>query len=202
MCLTNQACKSSGLERSFSGNFAKVSFLSYPFPTFKKAQTSIRHTPGRKLIMTLSPATIENLRMAVDLQPLQMISFGLAVGVLSLFIICTFQKSRHRYPQGPRPFPVLGNVGILKNFHTDPDRQLLQLRDRWGSMCMLWYGSSPVIIMNSPKAARELLNEVCEKDHWWLSQQRIKRFGDDEDNRGRDLTMSYNAARRHILFQA
>ena len=152
--------------------------------------------------MTLSLATIESLRMAVDLQPLQMTFFGIAAGLLLIFIISTFQKPRHRYPQGPRPFPILGNVGILRNLHTDPDRQLLQLRDRWGSMCMLWYGSSPVIIMNSPKAARELLNEVCEKDHWWLSQQRIESVGDDEDSQGPILTMSNNAARRHILFQA
>ena len=115
--------------------------------------------------MALSPATVQFLRMAVDLQPLQTIMFGIAAGLLLLFIISTFQRSRHRYPQGPRPLPIFGNVGFLKNLHTDPDRQLLQLRDRWGSMCMLWYGSSPVIIVNGPKAAREMLNEVREQEH-------------------------------------
>ena len=121
---------------------------------------------GRETIVTLPPATAQFLRMAVDLQPLQTIMVGIAAGLLLLVIISAFQKSRHRYPQGPRPFPILGNVAILRNLHADPDRQLLRLRDRWGSMCMLWYGSSPVIIVNSPKAAREMLNEVREKEPW------------------------------------
>lgn len=141
-----------------------MSLLSYPLPAFEY----IRRTK----IVTLSPTTVQLLRMAVDLQPLQMTIFGIAAGLSLLFIISTFQRSRHRYPQGPRPFPVLGNVGFLKNLHADPDRQLLRLRDRWGTMCMLWYGSSPVIILNGPKAAREMLNEVREKDHWQFSGNR------------------------------
>ena len=161
--MTKRDCKSSGLERRISVNSGKVSFLSYLLPVFEKVSNV--DTSRRETVVILSPATVPFLRMAVDLQLLQMIIFGIAAGLLLLFIISTFQNSRHRYPKGPRPFPILGNVGILRNLHADPDRQLLQLRDRWGSMCMLWYGSSPVIIVNSPKTAREMLNEVCEKDH-------------------------------------
>ena len=164
MRVTKRVCKSSGLGRRLSGNLGKASFLSYRLPAFEKISNV--DASRRESILTLSPATVIFLRMAVNLQSLQMIMFGIAAGLLLLFIISTLQKPRHRYPKGPRPFPILGNVGILRNLHTDPDRQLLQLRDRWGSMCMLWYGSSPVIIVNGPKAARELLNEVRAKEHW------------------------------------
>ena len=36
----------------------------------------------------------------------------------------------------------------------------LSLARRFGDFCMLWYGSNPVVIINTPKAARDLLTEV------------------------------------------
>ena len=86
---------------------------------------------------------------------------GLA-GVFLLSIVVTHRKS---YPNGPVPVPLSGNVGKLRKLSADLDRQLHQLNKNWGSLCMLWYGRSPVIIINSPRAARELLNEVCSLLH-------------------------------------
>ena len=92
-------------------------------------------------------------------------------GVFLLSIVVTYRKP---YPNGPVPFPFLGNVGTLRKLSADLDPQLHQLKKDWGSLCMLWYGRAPVIIINSPRAARELLNEVCSLFHRCLWVVNIK----------------------------
>ena len=82
-------------------------------------------------------------------------------GIAGVFLLGTVVTRRKPYPNGPVPIPFLGNVGTLRKMSANLDPQLHQLKKDWGSLCMLWYGRSPVIIINSPRAARELLNEVC-----------------------------------------
>lgn len=61
---------------------------------------------------------------------------------------------------GPTPVPLLGNILTLKRLKADPDGELLRIRKKWGHICMLWFGTTPVILINHPRAAKELLNEV------------------------------------------
>ena len=84
---------------------------------------------------------------------------GGASFVLLLFIIPSF-TDRSRYPNGPRPLGLLGNVLTFITLQSEPDKELTRIRHRWGNICMLWHGSGPVIIINTPKAAKELLNDV------------------------------------------
>ena len=86
-------------------------------------------------------------------------------GLAGVFLLGSVVTHRKHYPNGPVPFPFLGNIGTLRKLWADLDPQLHQLKKDWGSLCMLWYGRSPVIIINSPRAARELLNEVCSSFH-------------------------------------
>ena len=82
-------------------------------------------------------------------------------GIAGIFLLSTVVTHRKPYPNGPIPIPFLGNIGTLRKLSANLDPQLHKLKKDWGSLCMLWYGRSPVIIINSPRAARELLNEVC-----------------------------------------
>ena len=98
-------------------------------------------------------------------------------GIAAVFLLSTVVTDRKPYPNGPVPIPFLGNVGTLRKLSAKLDPQLLQLKKDWGSLCMLWYGRSPVIIINSPRAARELLNEVCSLFHrclWVLNNIKIR----------------------------
>lgn len=86
------------------------------------------------------------------------------VGIL--FISCSsfvrgLLYEQTKYPNGPRPLGFLGNCFTLSRLLSSPDQELLSLARRFGDVCMLWYGSNPVIIVNTPKAARDLLTEVC-----------------------------------------
>lgn len=69
----------------------------------------------------------------------------------------SFLDERPKLPDGPRRLAFLGNVFTLSRMHTSPDRELLQIAQRWGDICMLWCGLTPVIVVNSPKAAYELM---------------------------------------------
>ena len=71
------------------------------------------------------------------------------------------QQQGKIYPLGPKPLPLLGNYFTISKLQTDADGELRRLARRFGEVCMLWYGSNPVVIVSTPKAARDLLVEVC-----------------------------------------
>ena len=83
-----------------------------------------------------------------------------ALGLLLLLPSVRRASGPLTYPNGPKPLPLLGNIISLRSLYANLDRGLLDLKNKWGDVCMLWYGSSPVLLINSPKAAREFLNEV------------------------------------------
>jgi len=64
------------------------------------------------------------------------------------------------YPNGPRPLALFGNFFYLSRLNRRPDQQLLRIARKYGEICMLWYGMSPVIIVSSPNAAKELMDKV------------------------------------------
>ena len=81
---------------------------------------------------------------------------GLAILILD---IAGFRCSS-KYPNGPKGLFLLGNYLTFMRLQVHPDQELLRIRQRWGNICMLWHGSSPVIIINTPKATKDLLNDV------------------------------------------
>ena len=56
---------------------------------------------------------------------------------------------------------MIGNVGRLLRLKADLDGGLLGLRERWGKICRWRIGNTPIFIIKDPRAAKELLNEVC-----------------------------------------
>ena len=90
---------------------------------------------------------------------LVLITLGVACLVLLTPKLRVLGPKQH-YPDGPSPIPLLGNIATLRRLRANIDKELLRLKAEWGSVCMLWYGSSPVLFINSPRVAKELLNEV------------------------------------------
>jgi hypothetical protein len=97
------------------------------------------------------------------LGPLQLaaLAWGAVLLALSAFVVVVplFTK-RSQYPAGPRPLGLVGNISTFVKLISEPEKELLRIKERWGSICMIWYGSSPVIIISTPKAAKELLQDV------------------------------------------
>ena len=61
------------------------------------------------------------------------------------------------FPPGPRPLPVLGNLGILANNQTQSHLVLKNLSKKYGPVVGLKMGSYPTIIINDFAALKECL---------------------------------------------
>jgi hypothetical protein len=67
---------------------------------------------------------------------------------------------KNDYPAGPTPFPILGNILSFWRLMKETEEALINLSVKYGETCMLWLGRSPVLLINSPIAAKELLDKV------------------------------------------
>lgn len=70
------------------------------------------------------------------------------------------QRNKSLFPEGPRPLPLVGNVFCFFNLRKNPDQTLFRLARRYGALCMLWFGSKPVVIVSSPKAVKDLMDKA------------------------------------------
>lgn len=75
------------------------------------------------------------------------------------------------YPKGPRTLPLLGSILSFFTLRKDPDRTLIRLARDYGALCMLWFGSKPVVIISSPKAAKDLMDKVSGKRLLYPNQE-------------------------------
>ncbi|CAN6232658.1 unnamed protein product [Urochloa humidicola] len=90
-------------------------------------------------------------------------TFVLAV-VLSFTAILVFthalwlitDRRRRRLPPGPWPLPVIGSVHAVK--WSRAHRSLAHLAERYGPLMCIWVGRHPTVVVSTPDAAREVLN--------------------------------------------
>ncbi|XP_009901820.2 cytochrome P450 2J6 [Dryobates pubescens] len=83
------------------------------------------------------------------------ISQAFVVLIIFLLIVSFFklQKACKQFPPGPAPLPLLGNLVHLKfQFHRD---LLMELAKTHGNMYTLWFGWTPVIILNGYQAVKD-----------------------------------------------
>ena len=85
--------------------------------------------------------------------------FNIIFTILATIFFSILQGNKTHF-KGPFPIPLLGNVVTLKRLRSNPDEELLHLKERWGDICMLWFVRRPMVIINSPRIAKELLNDV------------------------------------------
>ena len=92
-----------------------------------------------------------------------MVYLGQVVGFvgIALCVLYSFLSYRkYKYPTGPQTLPLIGNYFSLAKLQANPEKELVRLKNKYGEICMLWFGSSPVIILSSPRIAKELMDRV------------------------------------------
>lgn len=65
-----------------------------------------------------------------------------------------------KYYNGPKPWPILGNIGVFARLARNPDKELVRLAKKYGGVCMLWLSSTPVMIISRAEDAKRLLDKV------------------------------------------
>ena len=93
----------------------------------------------------------------------------LALVIISALLCYVLVKSRlakptWRLPLGPKPVWHLGNVYTFYKLNAQPNEACAELAVRWGDLTTLWVGPWPVIMINSPDAAYDLLQKVSKFD--------------------------------------
>lgn len=102
---------------------------------------------------------------AGQLELLEMIAYGLSLCatlvIIGCFLLYSWQTvPQRRYPKGPLSLPFVGNLWTIHKLNVAPEKTCRDLSSRYGDLCMLWYGSSPAVLINDPLAAHELLHKV------------------------------------------
>jgi len=72
-------------------------------------------------------------------------------------LISTFKpKKTSKYPPGPRPLPIIGNILDLGNL---PHQKLAKLYKIYGPTMCLKLGSTTTIVISSPHGAKEVVQK-------------------------------------------
>lgn len=91
---------------------------------------------------------------------------GFLAVIISILLAAAWSAIEPReivpYPNGPRSFPILGNLWFMSRLWKNADGELLNLARKYGGMCMLWFGSKPILVINKTKDALELMEKVSE----------------------------------------
>jgi hypothetical protein len=64
------------------------------------------------------------------------------------------------YPPGPRPLYFLGNIISFSEILRDPGKQLKKIASKYKETCIFWIGERPVLLINHPLVAIDLLEKV------------------------------------------
>ncbi|KAI8537513.1 hypothetical protein RHMOL_Rhmol09G0029500 [Rhododendron molle] len=64
------------------------------------------------------------------------------------------RRHKLKYPPGPRPWPIIGNLNLVGSV---PHLSFHNLSRKYGDIMQLRFGSFPVVVVSSPEMAKEVL---------------------------------------------
>lgn len=82
------------------------------------------------------------------------------LGLLQWLLKWILGTRGQKYPDGPTPLGVFGNIFALKRLQHSPDRELMGMSRVWGDTCLVWAARYPILIVNKPQVVKELLVDV------------------------------------------
>ncbi|XP_026544372.1 cytochrome P450 2C12, female-specific-like [Notechis scutatus] len=77
------------------------------------------------------------------------------------FQFLQLQRAKGRFPPGPFPLPIFGNLWLL-NFALKRET-LVKLTSIYGNIYTIWLGTTPVVVLNGYKAVKEGLVTYSEE---------------------------------------
>lgn len=103
------------------------------------------------------------------------------IGFTIAYLIKFYYSDRKKYPPGPTPIPLLGNLLLFKNKENKlPHDVILDLRHKYGPVFTFWMGSFfPQIVVADGKLAKEALNSFHFAGRPVFEELNHLFFGDD-----------------------
>ena len=81
-----------------------------------------------------------------------------AAALISLSVLYyTFRNKRYKFPPGPRPLPIVGNLHLMGRAKGKPHLMFTELAGRYGDVFSFKMGQHPAIILNSVSAIKEAM---------------------------------------------
>ncbi|KAL0326412.1 UNVERIFIED_CONTAM: Trimethyltridecatetraene synthase [Sesamum radiatum] len=79
----------------------------------------------------------------------------LCLAALAFLSKITFRRHpKRKFPPGPKPWPVIGNLHLLGSH---PHRSFHVLSQKYGDIMQLKYGKFPIVVASSPEMAKQFL---------------------------------------------
>ncbi|KAI8537517.1 hypothetical protein RHMOL_Rhmol09G0030000 [Rhododendron molle] len=74
------------------------------------------------------------------------------------------RRHKQKYPPGPKPWPIIGNLNLVGSI---PHQSFHHLSQKYGEIMQLKFGSFPIVVVSSPEMAKEILQT---NDHNFASR--------------------------------
>ena len=87
-------------------------------------------------------------------------SFFCILGIFQWTLKSILRNTSRKFPHGPTPLGLFGNIFVLRRLQFYPDQELISLARKWGDLCLLWAARFPILIVNKPQVVKELLVDV------------------------------------------
>ncbi|XP_050377145.1 trimethyltridecatetraene synthase-like [Argentina anserina] len=95
------------------------------------------------------------------------LSWLFLVVFLTKFLFSQLHKLNLKFPPGPKPWPIIGNLNLING--PLPHRSLHKLSQTYGPIMQLKFGSYPVVVASSAEMAKQFLKT---HDHVFASRPR------------------------------
>jgi len=77
-----------------------------------------------------------------------------SIALFYYFTTTTTPRHKQKYPPGPKPWPIIGNLNLVGSI---PHLSFHHLAQKYGEIMQLKFGSLPVVVVSSPEMAKEIL---------------------------------------------
>ncbi|CAN7989055.1 unnamed protein product [Ixodes hexagonus] len=82
-----------------------------------------------------------------------------ALVFLLSYVVVRFYHKVSKYPKGPFPLPVLGNLLALRKTNNELYKVAYELSRKYGDPITLWIGEKPMVVLNTQKLVKEAFIE-------------------------------------------
>ncbi|KAF3943009.1 hypothetical protein CMV_030394 [Castanea mollissima] len=104
--------------------------------------------------LQLSPPSLRNCHQMEFSTSCALLVLASLAALAFLSKLLPFKSHQLKFPPGPKPWPIIGNLNLIGSH---PPQSLHKLAQKYGPIMKLKFGSFPVVVASSPQMAKEFL---------------------------------------------